>query len=226
MISYIKAKEYTDSQRLGYVDKERTVIVPETTYDGEELIFRDVPNPLKEGETYTVVFDGVEYKSKCFVSPEFNSLNSGTVMYVIGNLSELVDVEDQYITDVPFLIYYNSDRHTLCVNELNWDDGGHSVYVEIPETIRTIDPKYLPGVCLPVVELESVTEFGEPVELSESDGTKLDTVVGNPIVVRAGGMAMLFSYGYSDDTHTFMAPMGSATCMFAKSGSVWLAMVQ
>lgn len=51
------------------------------------------------------------------------------------------------------------------------------------ETIHQIEAKYLPGVCLPVVELESVIENG--VALSEADSVKLDeaAAVGTPVAI-------------------------------------------
>lgn len=51
------------------------------------------------------------------------------------------------------------------------------------ETIHQIEAKYLPGVCLPVVELESVIENG--VALSEADAVKLDeaAAIGTPVAI-------------------------------------------
>lgn len=51
-----------------------------------------------------------------------------------------------------------------------------------------IDPKYLPGVCLPVVELETVIEFGESTEivLSAVDSAKMDALNGEACILEFG----------------------------------------
>lgn len=51
------------------------------------------------------------------------------------------------------------------------------------ETIHQIEAKYLPGVCLPVVELESTIENG--VSFSEADSVKLDeaAAIGKPVAI-------------------------------------------
>lgn len=53
------------------------------------------------------------------------------------------------------------------------EEGGTG-YTE-GETIHPIDPKFLPGVCLPVVELETELSKTE-VELSENDVAKLEAI--------------------------------------------------
>lgn len=51
------------------------------------------------------------------------------------------------------------------------------------ETIHPIDQKYLPGVCLPVVELETAVTSTQ-VALSEEDGAQMDTLNGEPAVLK------------------------------------------
>ena len=51
------------------------------------------------------------------------------------------------------------------------------------ETIHPIDPKYLPGVCLPVVELETAVTSTQAA-LSEEDGAQMDALNGEPAVLK------------------------------------------
>ena len=65
--------------------------------------------------------------------------------------------------------------------------GFPDVYVtriEFAETVHTIKPKFLPGVCLPVVELDTVPS-SDGVELSEGDIAKLTELGSNfPFVLK------------------------------------------
>ena len=66
------------------------------------------------------------------------------------------------------------------------------------ETIHPIDPKFLPGVCLPVVELSTTLDIGtEPVNLSAEDCSAMTAVAstGTPIALKytLNGGAPIFS---------------------------------
>lgn len=63
------------------------------------------------------------------------------------------------------------------------DNDTYVSYIEFAETIHPIDPKYLPGVCLPVVELSTVATNG--AVFSEADNVKLTTAKekGTPAVI-------------------------------------------
>lgn len=63
-------------------------------------------------------------------------------------------------------------------------NGGATCTISTPETIHPIDPKYLPGVCLPVVELS--TAFAGGATLSAEECALLDAAYeGNtPVVIK------------------------------------------
>lgn len=98
---------------------------------------------------------------------------------------------------------------------------GYCSYIEFAETIVPIDQKYLPGVCLPVVELETVLTAGTETELPETDAAKLDVVVRTdyPIVVKfttaeVGAFTMLLGkVVFSDDMFAYSGafPFGDQT---------------
>ena len=65
-------------------------------------------------------------------------------------------------------------------------ENGFSVYpskIQLAETIVPIDQKYLPGVCLPVVELETAVTSTQAA-LSEEDGAQMDALNGEPAVLK------------------------------------------
>lgn len=55
--------------------------------------------------------------------------------------------------------------------------------IEFAETIVPIDPKYLPGVCLPVVEL-STAVTAEGATLTAEESAKMDAVGGHACVIK------------------------------------------
>lgn len=59
--------------------------------------------------------------------------------------------------------------------------------IKFADTIVPIDPKYLPGVCLPVVELETVIS-GDSAEtvLSAVDSAKMDALNGEACILKFG----------------------------------------
>lgn len=64
-----------------------------------------------------------------------------------------------------------------------YNENSVMTYLEFAETIHPIDPKYLPGVCLPVVELETAVTSTQAA-LSEEDGAQMDTLNGEPAVLK------------------------------------------
>lgn len=62
----------------------------------------------------------------------------------------------------------------------------YSLHGKFVEVIHPIDPKYLPGVCLPVVELETAVKFNDSTELSEAESAMLTSKaeLKTPIVLK------------------------------------------
>lgn len=130
---------------------------------------------LEVGKTYTVVVDSGKYEAVC------KKIDGTTYL---GNLY-IVDPEVAEDTGECFFVgdlVTEEDRDGFCAFVT---DGSTSISIET-ETIHPIDQKYLPGVCLPVVEIATQpTDEGAPLTAEES--AKMDEVaaMGLPIVCRA-----------------------------------------
>lgn len=78
--------------------------------------------------------------------------------------------------------------------------------VKFADTIVPIDPKYLPGVCLPVVELNANLQAGEKVP--DDVAAKMTACIGMPFILKAEGYVedqhavsvSVACYGYSSQS--------------------------
>lgn len=233
MVTLAMAKGYADSQRLGYTEKSKEFIFPETSLVGEYLpdiggfisapgteLFTKLNEVFARGQTgVSVVFNGKTYVC---------SINKITLYEVesvcIGN-NKYFGGED---TGEPFG-FVTADG--MADNILFDTEGEHTfaIYVEA-ETIHTIAPKYLPGAVLPVVELSTVIEQQGDTILSAEDCQKLDTAseTGNLCVLRFnfGGPLLTLIPVYMGDgeerTYSTTTPFGF-TVVFVGSGGTWAA---
>ena len=171
------AKAYSDSKG-GYVEKKcsPTVTVPfvETQYPGKyagETEFNlDYAIP---GDILTVVWDGTEYKAE--VGVDSNGHNA------IGN-PVFVGGEDN---GLPFAFFPRFHGGVLVGSDvITFDNSASHTIAICQETIVPIDPKYLPGVCLPVVELS--TALANETALTDAESALLSTAFegGAPVVIR------------------------------------------
>ena len=93
--------------------------------------------------------------------------------------------------------------------------------VEFAETIVPIDQKYLPGVCLPVVE---IAEYA--ADIATEVNTKLTACIGTPIVLKVGSATgtvtvLLMHYQYAD-RHMFYATAGEGVIIISsEDGVTW-----
>ena len=104
-------------------------------------------------------------------------------MYV-GNQSIAGIGED---TGENWLIVIDFEQNASLIFYHNDIFDGEEITIESTityETIHPIDPKYLPGVCLPVVELSTILGE-EPVVLTAEENAKLNEVVasGSPFIL-------------------------------------------
>lgn len=92
------------------------------------------PLTLEEGKNYTVKWDGVEYDCTCFAD-ELNCL-------VVGNASLM---EAGANTNEPFLVGVQDGDSFVKAQT----GGDHELTIfGIVETVHTINPKYLPTLCI------------------------------------------------------------------------------
>lgn len=183
------AKRYTDSQRIAYGEKidpafsgvfnfttsERltAATIPELRFSGDESM-------LEPGRTVYVYWDGERYVCKVCL------LDTGA--RYIGNYPKTKNTGD---TGEPFCLHVNASNSGVLYYVYFEDNGSvastHTmkVYDGDPENFKAIDPKYLPGVCLPLVDLtDSYAEFFEgmysteavEVSLSASESAMIEQV--------------------------------------------------
>ena len=167
MITLAMAKVYSDSKG-GYVGKG-TIISGELT-DGT---YQDFTTKLEAGKKYTLKLDSGIYSG---VAIDYG--NTGDLFY-IGNLAIMGEEFADVNTGESYCVGYMSLDNVFAVT----DSNNSKTFSLEGETIVPIDPKYLPGVCLPVVELETAVT-STPAALSEEDGAQMDTLNGEPAVLK------------------------------------------
>lgn len=173
MITLAMAKAYTDSKQLAKSVVEYKKIVPDTALElwtdsgtgrPTEIIMQSA---LIEGNTYRVKTDSGTYTAVCkkVTEPE-----AGVEMFCLGNL-------EHFGFDATSETYgfasYEADGMVVGFI-VDYDNGTTFSVDEKTETIHPIDPKFLPGACLPVVELETAIPVdGVAITLSAKDGDNL-----------------------------------------------------
>lgn len=157
---------------------------------GKVLTFDGKPNP-------DAIVDGTMVKLSEEVY-DINSIERITVNRngdkVVYDKSELVVQQGLAIgtEDETFVVIVpNADIADLMGLEIgvyvayfeDTENGFFTEKVEFTETIHPIDQKYLPGVCLPVVELSTLLDF-DGVELTAEESAALDKAVGLPCIIK------------------------------------------
>lgn len=181
-VTLAMAKAYTDRQRLAYSEGEELASF-QLTLNADMGMCMGVNMGsigLEVGKTYTVTTDSGSYTAVC---KELQGV------LVLGN-AYLTNPEGFDNTGETFCVVEMDDGAGLMTVALDANNGAHMKVST--ETIHPIDPKFLPGVCLPVVELS--TEFVPPeyvaVTAEESAQLEQAAATGLPIVVRATFMGM------------------------------------
>lgn len=182
MTTLALAKNYTDSQRLAHAELKQTktfsgTLELDTTTEGG-VVFSGAAVQgsdfgLVEGETYIVNLDGQTYECKCqgFALPS----DPSTTTPGVGNGALFGVAED---TGEPFFIIALNGM-TL-VNVYGEVASADLSVTHVTETIHPIDPKFLPGVCLPVVELTTVPTADESmIALTADETTQLASALKN-----------------------------------------------
>lgn len=180
MITFAMAKKYTD-QKAGYADK--TVVTGETSvslyydedtggYVGEfqsEVDLATVLELRNERPMFNVYWNG---KMR-----ECNSVETGG-LFVTGNLSMFGGAD----TGEPFTLICDEGNHWAVIkwqSRDNYDITIVSVSIE-HEIIYPIDPKFIPGVCLPVVELSTpISAALEKMEMTAEETAAVTNVLAS-----------------------------------------------
>lgn len=226
-----EAKRYTDSKQLAKVVIEKKELISYSDlpleYDNAEgyvsYTFSPAPFIPSIGKTYEVVWNGGAYKAIC---KDVSETVGVPIALIIGN-TVTTGGDD---TGEPFVLVYMDD------GEINGFEvlavgATADVFVdltvsEFAETIHPIDPKFLPGVCLPVVEFSTIPVYGSQTELTAEESAQMEEVLtmGVPFVgklnldegVSANGFFNCINYS---DTHQYVCE--TLYTVVAKVNNVW-----
>jgi hypothetical protein len=204
-----ESKAYTDEQirmlsesgRVGRVENPAEVL----TFDGNT-----------EGK-FTLTLEGITFVR---VSEKVYDLTKATSMTIDGEtvplpISEFPMSTNEFKIDGILFIRVISKEEVenlgglegvkagtyFCVAH-DLEEGYPDVFVErleFPETVHTIDPKFIPGVCLPVVELDYEGTLPIQLTLTEEQIAIVNAAAkaGTPIVVRLtqtdGGISAVYN---------------------------------
>ena len=133
---------------------------------------------MEVGKKYRVVADGVALEH----------IATDASYQIIGNASLFNDETDN---GWPWVFVIAMDYQVTAIGFADpaENEKSHTVAVyEVTETTTPIDHKYLPGVCLPVVELETQPQIDVPVVLSEKETEQLKNALksGDYCLVHSG----------------------------------------
>lgn len=225
MIALAMAKAYTDSQRLAYATKETKVHLecpkillggspPNGHWDSDNGLFGAEGQPkaitLTNGKTYFVTTESGTFSAICectYKSFETEAVLEGeSFRYRVVSSNDGIDIYFAEATD---------------------NNGGNTFIIsgEV-ETVVPIDPKYLPGVCLPYVELE-VLLGPEEVELSEADAEKMSTIGLTPCIIKFSTVELVHiavfscipSWDFKSGVYTYY--YGGSTFVIGKDDGKW-----
>lgn len=136
----------------GYVSTEVVEILPETQvqYNNSDGITCPANTPVVLGKTYSVLWDGVKYNCTCV---DFTL--EGQILLYLGNTAALGGAD----TGEPFAILAQVVEGMCGLNIVGCvDENDHTCSIMgEAETVHTIDPKFIPGAVLPVVDLSVET---------------------------------------------------------------------
>lgn len=160
-------------KKAGYVEVSEAVIFENLAVSGGEAD-TTVTTQMIPGKTYIVTVGGVKYERVCYTEA-FDGIAC------VGN-ARLYDFVNEDNGD-DFFVGQARETIVQCYTR-NMGDTTITL-AEKTETIHPIDPKYLPGVCLPVVELTTEPTVGTSASLTADESAKLDEVVTlkTPIVL-------------------------------------------
>ena len=211
------------------VGTDRTVLTYDGNSNGKEIV---TPG---NGNGYVAIADKyIAPESIVSVSASFagNILTIGKADVSFDNLGS----NNKYAAHT----LYNGEYVPLFFSEKKEDGTGVFAVFDEPslalyvcrveaETTTPIDPKYLPGVCLPVVELSTVgTSDGAALTAEESAKMEEVAALGLPIIVKAmigGAIPASGVYSYANMGYpVFTATSPGMQFTVAKIEGIWVFM--
>lgn len=183
MVTEERVREIAQSQTAQLLDRRETELFPEAELpvdSGETLLAGVI---LREGRTYRYRINGTEYTD----TARSVELEGSQFVYV-GDIG-LIDGEPE---EDAHLLGYMSD---VCV--LVMPSMGDRVTVSVTEVAETIRPHYLPGACLPLVEIRSSLKSG--TVLAENEQAALTEAAAHmmPAVIHVRNTELEFCAVYA-----------------------------
>ena len=186
-----QAKAYTDSQRLAYVSNEHAMLTYDGNKEGKMII-------TSEDLGYTIPSDGapmlVEYarftneviyphgiESILFGKEVFLWFYHQDLTFVTEDGVTSVFPKDRHFGELPIMVIADVDTPELRgTYSIHWNSGYvHQIEGAIRSTIHPIDPKFLPGVCLPVVELSTNLSGTDAIDLTAEESAMLTATLSS-----------------------------------------------
>lgn len=216
MITLAMAKAYSDSKG-GYTKTAEKAVLPEISVSPTEGTYM-LDCILEVDKQYTVNLNGEKYKCKSVGEDMDGNGTSDVVM--LGNARLVFGMG--YEDGEPWGIAYVPGDFTALAHK-DGDIGPITISIsEEVETIVPIDQKFLPGVCLPVVEIADISA------ITAEEGAELGKHIGMPVVIKVtidGTLnCCVFNYTYVDAyrTHLYGATIGTdAVILTSSDGVLW-----
>ena len=177
----------------------------------------EMPYRLEVGKVYPVTVNGVTHEVECATADGMPSL-----MGFDGNIYDYaVDHGNATGNNNWSITVYDTDEHpegTEC-----------RVTIDIPveeKVVHTIEPKFLPGVCLPVVDFTDwasgeITDEATIQLLNELADSRTPFILKYSFAGRMYISSFMDFYGNTDDETTFNSTYGSPAARIRKNSGVW-----
>lgn len=206
--------------RLAYTEHEPVEIVPEQTVTpvsfngGAPSAVTQVIEQFEEGATYVVTFEGKQYECVCH-GVRFPLSTTPVLGVGNGSLYAVADYVDEYSNGEPFCLRNISGDSGAIDTEVN---GTFTVSaVRLEETVKTIDPKYLPEI---VVNVENGDD-GFTIDKTFAE-VEAERNAGKQIKLKAAGLCesqLPLAMYYADDNERCMI-FASYFCITGYDGNV------
>lgn len=231
------AKRYADEQRVAYTELERGSISWDGNVDGRAKFPLEYlgsggflyhisstflrPSDIDQLTAFnpeTGVHSSVKVTE--FVVEPGVTIVYGEYMSAIGGTSGIMALSiNGAVDDLPPGTYvFHRDTDYI-----------ENIYGTVIETIHPIDPKYLPGVCLPVVELSTVASDTQ-TNLTAEEAEKIKALNGAPCIIKCnisvGGMqisgaAQMSAMELGDGVYTYGCYLGFAMLSVNNESGEW-----
>lgn len=192
-LAYPLSDDLLDDTFLSYLPSELTI-----NFNGRDYV---CPRQAKEGVAYgncyelLTIMNGSEPPDEELEELGIIKSSEPFVMFLAADVKS-IDGKTHVYFKANFTVFDEQETATVKVD--------HNT-----ETIHPIDPKFIPGAVLPVVEVKSF--YATP---TEEENKALTAFIGLPIIVKGAvadgvSIAAVMMYGLQSGSHVFSALMGA-----------------